>query len=236
MNIRTWHVELSFVAAILFIIALMTGATGLQFLGAAAVTLTFAHAQVAERLAEREAQRASSATVECYYMARRYFLGKEVLWCLYFIWLQAWPALAGVALFLAYPLWRRWWRRRHPVGGRTIWFKRKQDRATRPLSDKQRCLIREGLSGCDCAADHVAIIQDRNTAEAGLEGLMAQVKRLVAEGVLSAKPTRAERIDFAYGNTRLSNPAITRQMVEDAADKLDQALAAQEAGKAEVKS
>ena len=32
------------------------------------------------------------------------------LWLVYFVAKGAWSAIAGVALFLAYPLWRRWWR------------------------------------------------------------------------------------------------------------------------------
>jgi hypothetical protein len=31
----------------------------------------------------------------------------------------------------------------------------------------------------------------------------------------------AQRLDFAYGNTKLSNRAITREMVADAADRID---------------
>ena len=47
--------------------------------------------------------------------AGRYFLGKELLWCVYFIAHGSWSALAGVGLFLAYPFWRRLWRRWHPI-------------------------------------------------------------------------------------------------------------------------
>lgn len=31
----------------------------------------------------------------------------------------------------------------------------------------------------------------------------------------------AQRMDWAYGNTKLSNPRITREMVEDACDRID---------------
>ena len=106
----TWHVELAVVASILFSVALVTGGR-VELVGAGAVSLSFAHAQVADRLAEREAARAV-ATVECHRWATRYLVGKEALWLVYFVALHAWSALAGVALFLAYPVWRRLWRHR----------------------------------------------------------------------------------------------------------------------------
>jgi hypothetical protein len=112
---RTWQLELGAVAAILVIVALATGGGALELVGAGAVTLSFAHAQVADRLAEREAAR-SAATVECHRWATRYLVGKEALWLTYFVAHRSWSALAGVVLFLAYAPWRRWWRARHPLG------------------------------------------------------------------------------------------------------------------------
>jgi hypothetical protein len=186
MQVRTWHLELSVVALVLSAVALITSNNLIQWIGVGAVTLTFAHAQVATRLAEREEHRGrSQATVECYYMAQRYFVGKELLWLVYFVLLQAWTALVGVGLFLVYPIWRRWWRQRHPLGGRTKWTWRG------PQADSYEEMKR--------------VLQD-----------------LVRAGKLSATPTREERIDFAYSNVKLSNPAITREMVEEAADRLDQ--------------
>lgn len=110
---RTWHAEIA-VVAVLAAVAILTGGGGLELVGAAAVTLSFAHAQVADRLAEREAAR-ERPSVECHRWAGRYLLGKEALWCGYFVAHRSWSALAGVALFLAYSPWRRWWRRRHPA-------------------------------------------------------------------------------------------------------------------------
>lgn len=112
--IRTWHVELAVVAAVLVIVALASGGGTLELVGAAAVTLSFAHGQVADRLAEREAAR-TDAGVECHRWATRYFVGKEALWCLYFVAHHSWTALAGVALFLIYPAWRHFWRARKPL-------------------------------------------------------------------------------------------------------------------------
>ena len=102
------------VAAVLGLVVVVTHGGALELVGAGAVLLSFGHAQVAERLAEREASR-SAATVECHRWATRYLVGKESLWLIYFVAHHSWSALAGVGLFLAYSPWRRFWRSRHPV-------------------------------------------------------------------------------------------------------------------------
>ena len=48
--------------------------------------------------------------------------------------------------------------------------------------------------------------------------LKAQVQALVAEGRLDASTSREQRIDFAYGNTKIENESVTREMVERAVD------------------
>lgn len=102
----------------MFVVALVRG-EGIEFVGAAAVTLTFTHAQVADRLAEAERNKSSlygadsainEHSVHCHAWLTRYLVTKEILWCVYFVVLGAWSALVGVAVFLAYPLWRKWWR------------------------------------------------------------------------------------------------------------------------------
>ena len=108
---RTWQAELLAVAAVLATVVAVTDGGWLEVVGAGAVLLSFAHGQVADRLAEAEGER-DVATVECHRWATRYFLGKETLWLAYFVAHRSWSALAGVALFLAYPAWRRWWLRR----------------------------------------------------------------------------------------------------------------------------
>lgn len=102
--------EALFVALVLATVAALTGGGLLQWLSAAAVLLSFMHAQVADRMSERQAAQAKP-DVPCYRWALRYFMAKELAWCAVFTLSGAWPALAGVALFLAYPAWRRWWRR-----------------------------------------------------------------------------------------------------------------------------
>jgi hypothetical protein len=108
--VRTWHVEMLVVGAVLSAVVLLTGGSSLEWIGAGAVLLSFGHAQVADRLAENEAKREDPA-VDCHRWATRYLVGKEVLWCAYFVLHGSWSALAGVGLFLAYPLWRGWHRR-----------------------------------------------------------------------------------------------------------------------------
>lgn len=111
---KTWHFELVFVATVLAMVVIASGAAPVEWLGAAAVTLTFAHAQVADRLAERDAAR-EKPSVECHRWATRYLVTKESLWLVYFVLHHSWSALAGVGLFLAFPVWRRWWRKQKPL-------------------------------------------------------------------------------------------------------------------------
>lgn len=51
--------------------------------------------------------------------------------------------------------------------------------------------------------------------------LKAKLQQLVSDGRLPQVPTREERIDFAYGNTKLENDDITMDMVARAADAID---------------
>lgn len=122
---KTWHFETLVVATILVAVALCSGGGALELVGAGAVLLSFGHASVADRLAEAERERRAYVqfsgdtdkhAVACHRWATRYLVGKEVLWLAYFVAHQSWSALAGVGLFLVYPLWRRWWRARHPLG------------------------------------------------------------------------------------------------------------------------
>jgi hypothetical protein len=48
--------------------------------------------------------------------------------------------------------------------------------------------------------------------------LKAKVQQLTAEGKLPRVPTREQRIDFAYGNTKIENDDVTREMVVRAVD------------------
>lgn len=52
--------------------------------------------------------------VECYWKLKWFLVAKEILWLATFILLKAWPALVGVGLFLLYPVWRHYYRKRRP--------------------------------------------------------------------------------------------------------------------------
>lgn len=116
MKFRTWHGESAVVASVLIAVVLATGGAWIELLGAGAVLLSFMHASVADRLAEREAARGpSGVTVDCHRWNTRYLVGKESLWLIYFIAHGSWSALAGVGMFLVYPLWRKYWRSHFPL-------------------------------------------------------------------------------------------------------------------------
>jgi hypothetical protein len=50
------------------------------------------------------------------------------------------------------------------------------------------------------------------------EELLSEVRRLQDAGRLPTRPTRDQRIDWAYGNTKIENTDITREMAERAID------------------
>ena len=112
---KTWHFENGAVAMVLLSVWLATGRKPIELLGAVAVFCGFCHASIAERMREREAAR-PVPSVECHAKSTWFFLAKEACWFGYFVTLGAWSALVGVALFGLYPVWRRVWRRYHPIG------------------------------------------------------------------------------------------------------------------------
>jgi hypothetical protein len=113
--IRTWHIEALVMLTVLASVAYVTGNAPTEWIGTAAVFVTFLHAQIADRMQERQAASASP-DVPCHWKASYYFIGKELLWVAYFVAHRSYAALVGCGLFLAYPLWRRSWRRGHPMG------------------------------------------------------------------------------------------------------------------------
>lgn len=56
------------------------------------------------------------------------------------------------------------------------------------------------------------------TRERSYEELMAEVTRLQTEGRVPSRPSRAQMIDWAYGNTKIENEDVTREMVTRAVD------------------
>ena len=117
-GVPTWKIEASFIFAVLSGVALATHRPWVEWLGVAAVTLTFHHASVANRLEEMEGERVrkgGEATVDCYRWLQRYFYGKEAVWFVYFLLIHAYSALVGVIIFFFYGRWRSLWRLYHPI-------------------------------------------------------------------------------------------------------------------------
>ncbi len=53
------------------------------------------------------------------------------------------------------------------------------------------------------------------------DDLKAKVQMLLDSGKINRVPTREQRIDFAYCNTKIENESVTREMVERAVDAID---------------
>lgn len=53
------------------------------------------------------------------------------------------------------------------------------------------------------------------------DDLKAKVQLLLDAGKIERVPSREQRIDFVYGNTKIENDLITREMVERAVDAGD---------------
>ena len=53
------------------------------------------------------------------------------------------------------------------------------------------------------------------------DDLKKKIQTAMAAGQIDRVPSREQRIDFAYGNTKIENEAVTREMCERAVDALD---------------
>lgn len=111
---KTWHLENAAVATFLLATWAATGRRGIELLGSAAVFCGFCCASISDRMVEREAVR-ERPTVPCYRKFWRFFWAKELAFAAYFALHGAWSAIAGCVVFAAYPLWRKAWRRWHPM-------------------------------------------------------------------------------------------------------------------------
>jgi hypothetical protein len=110
LKLRTWQIEAAAALAVLSVVAIACGNRPIEWIGVLAVWLSFMHGQVSDRLVERQAELAAP-DVHCWQWSRAYFAGKELLWVAYFVAHRSYSALVGCALFLAYPIWRAWYRR-----------------------------------------------------------------------------------------------------------------------------
>lgn len=110
----TWAYECVAVAAVLGSVCALRGMAWAEIIGSSAVLLTFMHAQISDRMSERQS-RMEKPDVHCHRWSMRYFVAKEALWISFFVMTGSYSAIAGSAVFMAYPLWRKFWRKRHPI-------------------------------------------------------------------------------------------------------------------------
>jgi len=86
-------------------IAWLSGSRPTDWLGAAAVFVTFLHGQLSFDMQESQNQLAEP-TVANYHWSSRLFVTKELLWIVTFIMTGSWPLCAGSIIFATYPRWR----------------------------------------------------------------------------------------------------------------------------------
>lgn len=111
-----WTVEAAAVLGALAVSAALSAHPVKAWCAALGVTLSFLHAQGAASAAEasRESPARQASSVP---FVRVYYFGRELAWAAYFVADGGWGALAGCAVFLAYPAWRAWVRGRVPRSG-----------------------------------------------------------------------------------------------------------------------
>lgn len=128
MKLRTWHMEGLVVASALAGALVASGKAGdwREWLAALGVQLGFHHASVADRLREAEEARSDRDVrergmgwewmkrVECVGRLQQFWVGKELAWVAFFLAHGLVAPLVGCAVFLAHPLWRRWYRSHWP--------------------------------------------------------------------------------------------------------------------------
>lgn len=94
----------------LSLIAVMSGSKLTDWMGAAAVFITFLHWQMSYSMQESLSTRPSENS-QNYHWSARLFVAKEVLWLVTFALSGCYPLCAGSLLFATYPRWRAWTRR-----------------------------------------------------------------------------------------------------------------------------
>lgn len=111
---KTWHYEMFFAGVVLAISGAIQNNLLIGILSSSAVLLSFGHMCVSERLRERQVVQ-QEQDVECVILLNAYLWAKEILWICVFAATKNYSALAGCFLFLAYPFWRLWYRKYHPM-------------------------------------------------------------------------------------------------------------------------
>jgi hypothetical protein len=110
MKIKTWHKETLIVGIILFLTTLLFSNNLINWVTTLAILITFNHAQIGDRLQERQ-DILSSKTVECYWKLNKLFALKEILWIVAFLMMDNYAAIVGSVLFFIYPFWRKFYRK-----------------------------------------------------------------------------------------------------------------------------
>jgi len=103
-------IEAAVIELSLSMIAIVSGNKLTDWLGSAAVFITFLHGQLSFAMQESQGKMAQP-TVENYHWSDRLFVTKEILWIATFALAGCWPLCAGSVLFATYPHWRALLRR-----------------------------------------------------------------------------------------------------------------------------
>lgn len=111
---KTWQIESIVVLIILSSSLLLKEIGYVDIICLFAIWITFLHAQVADRLQEKQSQK-TEPDVDCFRWSNRYFIAKEVLWIIFFLLIRSYPALIGAIVFSLYPYWRKFYRKKYPL-------------------------------------------------------------------------------------------------------------------------
>lgn len=110
-EVRTWMYEIAVMALVLSTVNFIWANNPINWISTLAILITFNHAQIADRLQERQGK-LDVKTVECYYKLNYLFAIKESLWIWAFILMGSYAAIVGSCLFFLYPFWRKYYRAR----------------------------------------------------------------------------------------------------------------------------
>lgn len=111
---KTWYIEAGVVAVVLFVQLFFTHFYISEIICSFAVFVTFLHAQIADRMQERQAI-LETPDVHCHWKLNWFFTIKECLWIAFFLMTNSYSALSGAILFSLYPFWRKYWRKINPL-------------------------------------------------------------------------------------------------------------------------
>lgn len=108
---KTWHYEIAVIGLILIAVTFLFANNWINWVTTTAILFTFNHAQIGDRLQERQAAM-DQPTVECYHKLNKLFAAKELLWIIAFLLMKNYAAIVGSVLFALYPLWRKYYRKK----------------------------------------------------------------------------------------------------------------------------